>query len=225
MNKMNLKKLASALVALCLMLTLCGLAETTEGMSFTAAAAILCNPGDTLDAAAMLVNPASDLTYTTSDELVATVDEAGVVTAVGDGVATIVAVSASDTSVYAYMDVAVCNYLTTFAGSKHVEAMNCDIDIELTFNEDGTYHYYRGPMTVAIDGGGEMAAMEDDGTYAFDGTQFVFTSETFGEFTMLFTMVEGNAVLQGKIPTGGPSTDMELTRVIVVDSVTEPAAE
>lgn len=219
-----MKKLMAILMALCLMASATVLAEEApEGMAFSVPAAMLARAEDTLDAAALLLNPAEDVVYTSSDELVAVVDENGLITAVGDGIATIVAVSASDTSVYAYMDVAVCNYLGLYEGSKHVDAMNCDIDVELTLAADGTFAFYRAPMVIGMDGGGEMPEMSDAGTFVFNGVEFVFTAEQLGEFSLMFTFVEGVPSLSGKIPTGGPSSEMEL--LLTEPAVFEEAAE
>lgn len=212
-----MKKLMAVLTMLCIVASMVALAEETSAdMTFSVPAVMMVQAGDTLDSASLLLNPAEDLIYTSSDEMIATVDESGLITAMADGIVTVVAVSASDTSVYAYMDVAICNYLGVYEGSKHVDAMGCDIDVALTLAQDGTFTYYRSPMSIAMAGGGEMPELNDRGTYLFNGSEFVFASEQLGEFSAMFTFVDGIPALQGKIPTGGPSTDMELAQ-------TEPA--
>ncbi|MDO4355270.1 MAG: Ig-like domain-containing protein [Clostridia bacterium] len=208
-----MKKMAVIFMALALLAQAAvGCAEEEARMGFSVAAGILAQAGDCMDVAALLENAEADLVYTSSDEAVATVDEAGQVTAVGEGVATIVAVSAADPSVYAYMDVTVCDYLGAYTGVKHIDAMGCDIEISITLNPDGTYAYYRAPMDIAIEGGGSMEALEDQGSYEVVGSEFVFTSEALGEYSAAFSLIDAEATLSGKLPTGGPVTDMTVSK-------------
>ena len=233
-----MKRFISILMALCMLActVVCAAEEAPiEGMHFTAAAGMLVQAGDTLDLAALLANPTDDVIFTTSDETVATVDEAGVVTAVADGIATIVAVSAGDTSVYAYMDVAVYNYLGLYSGSKLVEMMGCDIAVDITLNLDGTFAYYRAPLVINMEGGGEMHEIFDQGTFVVNGNEVVFTADELGEFSLMLTFVDGVACMTGKIPTGGPTTEMTIDQIeqadltieeeIVEDEAAEEGAE
>ena len=211
-------RILSILLAISLLLLPAAFAENAPApMAFTQGAALLGKAGDTLDAAALLENAPEAVNYVSAEETVATVDANGLVTAVSEGVATIVAISAADNSVYASLDVAVYDYSGLWTGSKHVDAMNCDIDIELTLNEDGTFAFVRAPMTVAISGGGEMPALEDAGTYVIEGGEFRFTADSLGEFSAAFGFDAGAPVLSGKLPTGGPTTDMILARPEAVE--------
>lgn len=205
-----MRKLFAFVLVLCLLFTAC-VAE--EEMHFSVSAAMMAQPGETLDISEMLVNAREDLLFTSSDETVACVDAAGIVTAVGEGIATIVALSAGNNSIYAYMDVAVYDYLGIYSGAKFIDAMNCNIELEITLREDGTFNYYRAPMNIAMAGGGEMPALEDTGSYAINGNEFVFTSELLGEYSAMFVLADGVGSLQGKMPTGGPSTDMVIAQV------------
>lgn len=98
-----------------------------------------------------------------------------------------------------------------YTGSKTIEAMNCEITVNMTLNEDGTYSYYRAPMNSAVTD--DEDGLNDAGTYVVDGTEAVFTGENLGEFTLTITKDDEDAVLTGKLPTGGPSTEMTLNPV------------
>lgn len=98
-----------------------------------------------------------------------------------------------------------------YAGSKTIEAMNCEITVNMTLNEDGTYSYYRAPMNSAMTD--DEDGLNDAGTYVVDGTEAVFTGENLGEFTLTITKDDEDAVLTGKLPTGGPSTEMTLNPI------------
>lgn len=103
--------------------------------------------------------------------------------------------------------------LGTFKGEKHIDVMNCDITIEITLKDDGTFLFYRAPMKVDMNGGGEMPEQKDQGTYEVDGNEISFKGEEMGEFQVTVkTEKEEVLTLEGKIPTGGPSTDMILEK-------------
>lgn len=89
----------------------------------------------------------TNIQFTTYDENVAEVDEDGVLKANGYGVTTVVAYLESDETVSASMDVAVCDLYGTYTGAKIIDAMNCEIAVEITLHEDGTYSYYRAPWS------------------------------------------------------------------------------
>ena len=72
--------------------------------------------------------------------------------------------------------------LGTFKGEKHIDVMNCDITIEITLKDDGTFLFYRAPMKVDMNGGGEMPEQKDQGTYEVDGNEISFKGEEMGEF-------------------------------------------
>lgn len=103
--------------------------------------------------------------------------------------------------------------LGTFKGEKHIDVMNCDITIEITLKDDGTFLFYRAPMKVDMNGGGEMPEQKDQGTYEVDGNEISFKGEEMGEFQVTVkTEKEEVLTLEGKIPTGVPSTDMILEK-------------
>lgn len=205
------------LSACAIFMTGCG-AKTPESVALTTGAVMLANAGDTYDlATAIVVEPAdaeAAFAYASSDIAVAEVSADGVITAVGEGTATIsVTLEDKSENVALSMDVAVYDYIAAYSATKHIDAMGCDVSVDITLNEGGTYSFYRAPMNIAMSGGGEMPGLEDAGTYTMNGAEIVFTSEVLGEFTVTLSMENGSAVLSGKIPTGGPSTDMVLNQV------------
>ena len=71
-----MKKLMAIIAALCMMVSMAACAEDIpEGMHFSVPAALLAKAEDTVDLSLLLVNPEENVVYTSSDELVATVDE------------------------------------------------------------------------------------------------------------------------------------------------------
>ena len=140
------------------------------------------------------------------------------ITATGYGVTTIIATSAADETVSASMDVAVYDLFGTYSGVKKIEAMGCDVAVDIVLKEDGTYSYYRAPMEVALNGGGEMEA---EGTYVMAGTEITFTDDVLGEYTAVFLISDEKGCLTGKLPTGGAATEMELVKVEEEDTEEE----
>lgn len=133
--------------------------------------------------------------------------------------------AAADTDSEADSEVDAEELLGTFKGEKHIDAMNCDITIEITLKEDGTFLFYRAPMKVDMNGGGEMPEQKDEGTYEVDGNEISFKGEEMGEFQVTVKTKDAETedakaeeteeavlTLEGKIPTGGPSTDMTLEK-------------
>ena len=130
--------------------------------------------------------------------------------------------AAADTDFEADSEVDAKELLGTFKGEKHIDAMNCDITVEITLKEDGTFLFYRAPMKVDMNGGGEMPEQKDEGTYEVDGNEISFKGEEMGEFQVTVKTEdaekedaeseEAALTLEGKIPTGGPSTDMTLEK-------------
>lgn len=125
--------------------------------------------------------------------------------------------AAADTDSEADSEVDAKELLGTFKGEKHIDAMNCDITVEITLKEDGTFLFYRAPMKVDMNGGGEMPEQKDEGTYEVDGNEISFKGEEMGEFQVTVKTKDAETeeavlTLEGKIPTGGPSTDMTLEK-------------
>ena len=165
--------------------------KVPESIQFEEAAHLIPGLGSTYDAAAALEISGDDaneeIIFSTYDDSVAEVSGEGVITATGYGVTTIIATSAADETVSASMDVAVYDLFGTYSGVKKIEAMGCDVAVDIVLKEDGTYSYYRAPMEVALNGGGEMPALE----------------------------------AEGKLPTGGAATEMELVKVEEEDTEEE----
>ncbi len=121
--------------------------------------------------------------------------------------------------------------LGTFKGEKHIDAMNCDITVEITLKEDGTFLFYRAPMKVDMNGGGEMPEQKDEGTYEVDGNEISFKGKEMGEFQVTVKTEDAEKedaeseeavlTLEGKIPTGGPSTDMTLEKQLEEENDSE----
>lgn len=228
---MNRKRLfVTGTAAACLLLTpaFAG-ASAPESIQFEEAAHLIPALGETYDAAAALEisgdGASEEMVYSTFDDSVAEVSEDGVITAMGYGITTIIASSAADETVSASMDVAVFDLYGTYSGVKTIEAMGCDIAIDITLNEDGTYSYYRAPMEVELSGGGEMPELEEEGTYVMNGTEITFTGDTLGEYTVSFSISDENGCLTGKLPTGGAATDMELVKEAGEESTEEMTEE
>lgn len=154
----------------------------------------------------------TNIQFTTYDEQIAEVDEDGMLKANGYGVTTVVAYLESDETVSASMDVAVCELYGTYTGAKVIDAMNCEIAVEITLYEDGTYSYYRAPMVVQMEGGGEMPDMTDEGTFEIQDMKICFKGEVLGEYTTELQIEEEKMSLEGKIPTGGAATEMSLEK-------------
>lgn len=206
-----------------------------ESIQFGMEALLLPETEETFDAGEILEitgeGAEEGILYSSYDDSVAEVSEDGVITAKGYGTTTIVAASAADDTVSTSMDVAVFDFYGTYSGQKTIEAMGCDIAIDLTLKDDGTFTYYRAPMAVELDGGGEMPELEDTGTYKMEGNGITFTGEELGEYTVEFSMDGKEGYLKGDFPTGGAQTEMELAKEAgeeetkTAEDTTETAAE
>lgn len=220
MKKNSMKKVPAAgmMTAAMLLMASGTYAEEAAGESlqFTAETQVIPAVGEEFDAAALLEiadgSEEVEILYSVYDEAVAEVSEEGVLTATGYGVTTVIAYLAFDETVCASMDVAVVDFYGTYSGEKFIEAMSCDILVDITLQEDGTYLYYRAPLVIDMEGGGEMPELTEEGTYEVNGAEIAFTGETLGEYTVSFGINGDMICLEGKIPTGGPSTDMTLEK-------------
>lgn len=226
---MKQKKIIAA-AAVCVLMSAAPVwAKAKEELKFEEEEHLIPGIGKTWDAAEGLEISGSEakdgVVYSTFDDTVASVSEDGVVTANGCGTTTIVAASAEDEAISTSIDVTVFDFYGMYAGVKTVEAMGCDIAIDMTLNEDGTYLYYRAPMNVALGGGGEMPALEDEGAWEMTGTTITFTGKELGEFTAEFGLADNDGVLKGKLPTGGAQTEMELVKETDEESTEEEASE
>lgn len=195
-------------------MTACSEEKKPESITVGTNAVMLASEGATYDLNEEIsIEPEEaqvKLTFTSSDEAIVQVSEDGVLTAVDFGTA-VITVDVLDSDLSASVDVAVCNLYGEYSATKTIEAMNCDITVNMILNTDGTYSYYRAPMNSSMTN--DETGLEDAGTYEINGSEIVFTGENLGEFTLTMTMDYEGVVLSGKIPTGGPSTDMTLNRV------------
>lgn len=156
MKKNNMKKLAAAgmMTAAVMMMTTGVNAEeaAVQHIQFLAEAQIIPAVGEEFDAAALLdIEGGSENTevlYSVYDEAVAEISEDGVLTVAGYGVTTVIAYLAEDETVCASMDVAVVDFYGTYSGEKFIEAMSCDILVDITLQEDGTYTATAGGSTA-----------------------------------------------------------------------------
>lgn len=193
-----------------------GSGRAPESIRFAGTERLLLASGETYDVASVLEiegeGADTEMIYSTFDESIAEISGEGIVTAGGYGVTTIVVSSAVDETVSASVDVTVFDLYGTYSGMNRIEAMDCDISIDITLKEDGTFSYYRAPMNVQMNGGGEMPELEDQGTYERNGTDFVLKGDELGEFTVTFTLEGETGSLAGKLPTGGAATDMKLVK-------------
>lgn len=67
-------------------------------------------------------------------------------------------------------------------------------------------------MVVQMEGGGEMPDMTDEGTFEIQDTKICFNGEVLGEYITELHIEEEKMYLEGKIPTGGAATEMELEK-------------
>lgn len=194
------------------LLTACG-SKAPDGIALKTSALLLGDVGETYDLSKDVeINGGDDakLKYSVSDTSVAEVSENGVVTAKGFGSVTVTVSAAADENVKATADVLVYGYRGIYTATKYIDAMGCDVRVRLKLNGDGTYEYYRYPMTVALSGGGSMPSLSDNGTYIASGNQFTFTGKYLGGFELSFRINAGEATLSGSMPTGGAKTQMIL---------------
>lgn len=229
-ERMNQKKIMAAAAAVCVLMNVTPVwAAAPEALQFEEEAHLIPGIGETWDAAEELEITGSEgkdgIVYSAFDDAVASVSGDGVVTANGCGTTTIVAASAEDETISTSIDVTVFDFYGMYSGVKTVEAMGCDIAIDLTLNEDGTCFYYRAPMNVSLSGGGEMPALEDEGTWTMTGTTIAITGKELGEFTAEFSLSDNDGVLKGKFPTGGAQTEMELIKQADEENTEQEASE
>ncbi|MCD7820479.1 MAG: Ig-like domain-containing protein [Lachnospiraceae bacterium] len=227
---MSLKKLLTGMIAGgMLLIPVFAAAAAPESITFEENVCVIPALDETFDAAETLLISGEDadaeILYSSFDESIASVSAEGLVTAAGYGTTTIVAASALDDTVSASMDVTVFPLFETFSGTKYIEAMDCDISIDITLYEDGTFSYYRGPMYIAMSGEDESEVLEDEGTWEMEGMEITFISEELGEYTMTFEADGSMGTLTGKMPTGGAATEMELIKEAEPETEDESESE
>lgn len=201
------------------LLASCGKAAPTA-ITIASDGILLRGAGDTADLVALVTAQGTEdaaLVYTSSDTAVADVSEAGILTAKADGTATVTVSAAADARVFAAVDVLVYDYAGVYTAQKYIDAMGCSIRVRITLGQDGTFAYYRYPMVVALDGGGQMPPLSDSGSYTVSGSTVTCTAQALGSFTLELHIVDGSASLEGKVPTGGAPTQMQLVQNAAAD--------
>ena len=162
------------------------------------------------------------VSYEAEDTSLVSIDSNGIIKALKDEGSTSIRIKFQD-NIYT-IDVCVYDYLGVYGASKRVEAMNCDIKLQLDLKEDKTFGFYRGPMVIqALGEAIEEPEIQIDGTYAVKGAQIEFSFDKayedvgFYAFTLDFALDEDSgARLSGYIPTGGPMTDFILLSGVTV---------
>ena len=195
-----------------LLLTGCG-SKAPDSIGITGGDIMLGEIGETLDLTQRITTEGSEgaeLTYSSSDSSVVTVDEQGCITAAGYGSAAVTVSAKADPSVQDTVNLLVWPYQGIYTASKYIDAMGCEIRIRLTLYPDGSFAYYRYPMVVALDGGGQMPWLEDEGSYTAEGAEFRLNGDYLGEYVLTFQLADGEASLTGSVPTGGASTQIKL---------------
>ncbi len=212
------------LILLCMLLTAalltsCGKAAPTA-ITIASDGILLRGAGDTTDLSARITAEGAAhaaLVFQSSDPAVVDVNDAGVLTAKANGSATVTVSAAADKDVFASVDVLVFDYTGVYTAQKYIDAMGCDIRVRLSLEADGTFSYYRYPMVVALDGGGQMPPLSDSGSFTISGSKVAFTAQTLGEYTLDLHLADGAATMEGKVPTGGAPTQMQLMQNTAAD--------
>ena len=211
-------------ILLCMLLTAallasCGKAAPTA-ITIASDGILLRGAGDTADLSAYITAEGAanaELVFQSSDPAVADVNDEGILTAKANGSATVTVSAAADKDVFTSVDVLVYDFTGVYTAQKYIDAMGCDIRVRLSLDADGTFRYYRYPMVVALDGGGQMPPLSDSGSYAVSGSEVTFTAQTLGEYTLDLHVADGEATLEGKMPTGGAPTQMQLMQNTAAD--------
>ncbi len=207
--------------ALCLSLFGCSVGAKAPEAVVLEQSAFILNGVDTslqLNAQVQGEEVSEDLLYSVADSSIAEVSEEGLLTAKGEGVTTVTVTSAVDENVQAMADVLVNKYTGVYTGEKYIDAMGTDVRISLELLDDGTFNYYRYPMNVAIEGGGQMPGMNETGTYSASGVEIHFMGETLSEFSAALQLNDGGMMeLSGDMPTGGAETAMQLNQTSYED--------
>ena len=216
---MNMKRAVTILsaAALTVALAACGGPKAPQTLNLQEEAYLLQAPGDSVELAKEVViedeKASKDVTFTVDDPAVVSISAEGVLTAVAPGSARVTVASAVDGSVKDTAEVLVYDFSGVYTTEKYIDAMGCNVRVNLEVLPDGTFRYYRYPMNVNLDGGGLMEGFSDFGTYQTMGGSVHFVGDYFKDFNLkLHLDDQENALLTGKTPTGGATTDMEFVR-------------
>lgn len=201
------------------LLTSCGKAAPTA-ITIASDGILLRGAGDTADLSARITAEGAvnaELAFQSSDPAVVEVNNNGFLTARKNGSATVTVFAAANRNVFASVDVLVYDFTGVYTAQKYIDAMGCDIRVRLSLDANGTFSYYRYPMVVALDGGGQMPPLSDSGSYAVSGSKVTFTARSLGEYTLDLHTANGVATMEGKVPTGGAPTQMLLVQNTAAD--------
>ena len=216
---MKVKRVCALLsaAAMSLALVACGGPKAPGELNLKEEAYLLRALGDQVDLSKELViedeKASRDVTYIVDASDVVTATPEGVLTAASPGSATVTVASAVDGSVKATAEVLVYDFSGIYTTEKYIDAMGCNVRVNLELLDDGTFRFYRYPMNVALEGGGLMEGFSDAGTYTTEGNGVHFVGDYFKDFHLKLSLdSKDNARLSGTPPTGGATTDMEFIR-------------
>lgn len=240
-----MKKQVFSLLSILLLMTGCGnetsksdaktsisdtsTATADEGtFELTKSAVLLQKEGSTFDLKTCFTltdGDESKVSYSVDDDTIATVDADGVVTAKKEGEAVATITYAGEKY---EVDILVFDYTGTYGASKYVDAMKCDLNVQLDLSDDGKFEYYRGAMDINVEGmGGKMSLPEAtfNGTYTIDGNVFGFVFDAaedgYYDFDLTFKIdSDKGAMLSGSVPTGGAVSKLELIAGVSVKTTT-----
>lgn len=214
----NTKYLVTTMIitAFCFVLTGCGGAKTPKSLAFQSEGYVFSGEEETLnlveEVKAEGEDTSKEFVFTSSDESVAVISEDGILTTKQEGTAKVTVAAAQDENVSATTDILVYDYTGIYTGEKYIDAMGCNVRISFELGKDGNFSFYRYPMNVALEGGGQMEGMPEEGSYRVEGNQIVFTPEYFKEFSLRLSIKDNKAMLTGDTPTGGAITEMVFTQ-------------
>ena len=155
-----------------------------------------------------MLSPADTVvSYSSSDEAVASVSEAGLITAVGYGTASVTVTPEGGQA--AEFSVVVGGFFGVYDGETYVQAMGTTFRLRLTLETDFTFSLWRDEMTVM--GSVFPAETVDEGSYSLDGATASFAGAHY-DFTAALSLSEGIWSAHGTFPTGGGSPTMTLTK-------------
>ena len=211
---MKKRKIITAGICVLAAAALAGCAQKApDAITAAVSELVLSGTGDTADISELIKiegDAEAKLKYSVSDESILNISDDGIVTAADYGAATVVISAQADENVYTSIDVLVADYMEKYTVTKYIDAMGCDIKIDLTLNKDGTFDYYRYPMNVQLEGGGEMDGLTDQGTYTVEGNKVNLKGDYLGEYTLELKLNLGEISLNGSIPTGGAATQVQM---------------
>ena len=197
--------------------------STQESFTLDIDAILLKGIGDSYDIRNCYTTTAENLvSYKAEDPSLISIDSDGTIKTLKDEGSTTILLKFKEETYT--IDVCVYDYMGVYGASKRVEAMGCDIKVQLNLMEDGTFEFYRGKMVIqALGEAIEEPSVEIIGNYAVKSAQIEFRFDEeyadvgFYTFNLDFALdADNGARLSGYIPTGGPMTDFILLSGVTV---------